>query len=157
MTENRIGALIESYRERKSWKTFEIVSWNTWKSVFKKFFTRFSIDRKTDSIGRKCFDWSNTNQASIETDRDSQTFLIAISIDRKIDSIDRNFGKNRFLKNQSNFVQKLLKALKLMNRMHEYEMTCFSKTQVLNLVFPTLRFSIHSLKFSSIKYVLHKT
>ena len=26
--------------------------------------------------------------------------------------------------------------------MHEYEMTCFSKTQVLNPVFPKLRFSI---------------
>ena len=26
--------------------------------------------------------------------------------------------------------------------MHEYDMTCFFKTQVLNLVFPKLRFSI---------------
>ena len=78
-------------------------------------------------------------------------------IDRKIGSIDRDSGKNKFLKNQSKFVQKLLKEFKLMNKMHEYEMTCFSKTQVLNPVFPTLRFSIHSLKFSSIKYDLRKT
>ena len=41
--------------------------------------------------------------------------------------------------------------------MHEYEMKWFSKTQVLNLVFPKLRFSKHSpFKFSNTKYVLHK-
>ena len=54
-------------------------------------------------------------------------------------------------------MQKLLKALKFMNHMHEYEMKYFSKTHVLNLVFPKLRFSIHSLKISTIKYILHKT
>ena len=93
---------------------------------------------------------------SKQTEAD-QKFLIAILIDRKIGLIDRNSRKNKFLKNQSNFVQKLLKALNLMKIMHEYEMKCFSKTQVLNQVFPTLRFSIRSLKFSSIKYDLHKT
>ena len=35
---------------------------------------------------------------SIETDRDSLKFLIAISIDQKTDSIDRNCKKNEFLK-----------------------------------------------------------
>ena len=54
-------------------------------------------------------------------------------------------------------MQKLLKALNFMNHMHEYEMKCFSKTHVLNPIFPKLRFSIHSLKISNIKYVLHKT
>ena len=54
-------------------------------------------------------------------------------------------------------MQKLLKALNFMNKMHEYEMTYVSRTQVLNPVFPKLRFSIHSLKFSSIKYDLHNT
>ena len=54
-------------------------------------------------------------------------------------------------------MQKLLKAMNFMNHMHEYEMKCFSKTHVLNPVFPKLRFSIHSLKISNIKYVLHKT
>ena len=109
------------------------------------------------------FDWSKMlrliqYQSSIDrNNRGWLKILIAILIDRKTGSIDRNSRKNRFLKNQSKFVQKLLKALKLMNKMHEYEMTCFSKTQVLNPVFPTLRFSIHSIKFSSIKYVLHKT
>ena len=33
-------------------------------------------------------------------------------------------------------MQKLLKALNFMNHMHEYKMKCFSKTLVLNLVFP---------------------
>ena len=93
MTKNRIGALTESYRDRKSWNFFEKVSLNTWKSVFKKFSTRFSINWKTDSIGRKCFDWSNTNQASIELNRDSQTFLVAISISWNSEKI--NFSKNK--------------------------------------------------------------
>ena len=35
-----------------------------------------------------------------------------------------------------------------MNKMHEYEMKCFSKTQVLNPIFPKLRFS-NSLPLSS--------
>ena len=95
-TKIRIGALIESYRERKSWKTFEKVSLNTWRTVLKKFFTWFLIDRKTDSIDRKCFDWFNTNRAPIETDRESQTFLIAILIGRKTISTSWNSGKISF-------------------------------------------------------------
>ena len=54
-------------------------------------------------------------------------------------------------------MQKLLKALNFMNHMHDYKMKCFLKTQVLNPVFPKLRFSIQSLEISTIKYVLHKT
>ena len=127
-------------------KTFEKVSLNRWKSVFKKFSTWFSIYRKTNLIGRKCFDWSNTNRAPIEIDRDSQTFLIAILIYRKTISIGQNSGKISFFEKQSKIMQKLLKALNFMNHMHEYEMKWFSKTHVLNPIFPKLRFSIHSLK-----------
>ena len=36
-------------------------------------------------------------------------------------------------------MQKLLKALNFINKMHEYEMKCFSKTLVLNPVFPKIR------------------
>ena len=114
------------------------MSLNTWRTVFKKLSIRFLIDWKLGSIDQKCFNWSSINRASIETDKGWPKFLIAILIDRKIGSIDRNSG-NKFLKNQSKFVQKLLKALKLMNRMHEYEMTCFSKTQVLKPVFPKFK------------------
>ena len=53
-------------------------------------------------------------------------------------------------------MHKLLKALKNMNKIHEYEMQRFSKTQILNQVFPKLRFSNIRYKFSSIKSVLHK-
>ena len=131
---------------KKFWKSeFEHV-----KSVFKKFSTRFSINRKTDLIGWKCFDWSNTNWAPIEIDRDSQTFLIAIST-------GWNSWKISFFEKQSKIMQKLLKALNFINHMHEYEMKCFSKTRILNPFSPKLRFSIHSLKISIIKYVLHKT
>ena len=126
-------------------------------SVLKKLSIWFSIDWKLSSIYWKCFDWSSINWASIKTDKGWPKFLIAISIDRKIGSINQNSGKNKFLKNQSKFCAKTLKALNFMNKLQESEMKCFSKTQVLNLVFPSLRFSIHSLKFSSIKYVLHKT
>ena len=88
-------------------KTFEKVSLNRWKSVFKKFSTWFSIYRKTNLIGRKCFDWSNTNRAPIEIDRDSQTFLIAILIGRKTSSISRKSGKIRFLKNKAKTPQSI--------------------------------------------------
>ena len=47
--------------------------------------------------------------------------------------------KHRFEK-QPSFVHKFLQALKNMNKMHEYEMQSFSKTQVINPVFPKLSF-----------------
>ena len=53
-------------------------------------------------------------------------------------------------------MHKLLKALKNMNKMHDYEMQSFSKKQVLNPVFPKLRFSNILHKFSNIKSVLLK-
>ena len=49
--------------------------------------------------------------------------------------------KTEFLKKINRFLKKLLKALNIRNKMHEYKMKCFSKTQVLNSVFPKLRFS----------------
>ena len=45
-----IGALTESYRDRKVEKLFEKVSLKTSNQSFKKFSTRFSIDRKLGSI-----------------------------------------------------------------------------------------------------------
>ena len=51
------------------------------------------------------------------------------------------FWKNQFFEKQSKIMQKFLKALKFMNYMHEYEMKCFSKTQVVKPIFPKLRFS----------------
>ena len=94
----------------------------------------------------------------IETNRGSLKFLIAISIDQKTTSIDRNARKNTFLKNTANFVQKLLKALNFMNKMHEYEMKYFVKNTSFKPRFPKIKIFKHSpFKFSSIKYVLHKT
>ena len=68
-------------------------------------------------------------------------------------SIDRNSKKQNGFEKQPSFVQKLLQALKNINKMHEYEMQSFSKAQVLNPVFPKLRFSNILHKFSSIKSV----
>ena len=66
---NLVGCLDRSNRERKSvwnfWKVFEHVK----TKVFKKLYIWISIDWKIGSIDRKCFDWSNINRASIETDR----------------------------------------------------------------------------------------
>ena len=45
-----IGALNESYRERKVEKLFEKVSLKLSNQSFKKFCTRFSINRKIGSI-----------------------------------------------------------------------------------------------------------
>ena len=53
----------------------------------------------------------------------------------------QNSGKIEFLKKINRFLKKLLKALNVRNKMHEYEMKCFSKTQDLNPVFPEFRFS----------------
>ena len=127
------------------------------KIKFEKLFIRFSIDRKLGSNNQKCFDWTSINWASIETDKGWPKFLIAISIDRKIGSIDWNFGKNWFLKNQSKFCRNSSKHWNWWIKWMSMRWHVFQKTQVLNPVFLTLRFSIHSLKFSSIKYVLHKT
>ena len=54
-----VGCLDQSNRERKSFEK----CLNTWKrKVFKKLSIRLSIDRK-------CFKWSNINQAPIEINR----------------------------------------------------------------------------------------
>ena len=96
------------------------------------------------------------------TDRNKQRLTNIFNCN--FDWSESNFNWSRFWKNQfffkkkkSKIMQKLLKALKFMNHMHEYEMKYFSKTHVLNPVFPKLKFSIHYLKISNIKYVLHKT
>ena len=136
---NLIEALIESYRERKFWKLFER-KFEHVKIKFEKLFIQFSIDRKLGSIDRKCFDWTSINRASIKMDRGWPKFLIAISIDWKTGSIDRNSGNFFiFFLKQTSFVQKLVKSLNFKNKMHEYEMKCFSKTQVLNPVFPKFK------------------
>ena len=92
--------------EREALKNFLKSKFGHVKIRFEKLFIRFSIDRK-------CFDGTNFNQAWIETDRGWPKFLIPILIDWKRISIDRNFGKNKFLKNeQTSLLKKLLNALK---------------------------------------------
>ena len=60
-------------------------------------------------------------------------------IEKQIGSIE-NLEKYLFRK-ITWFLKTFLKALSIRNKMHEYEMKCFSKAQVLNPVFPNLRFS----------------
>ena len=91
-------------------------------------FLRISIDRGCFSINRnlfKIFWW-----AFVYFDQSKLIFN------------QSKFWKNRiFWKKITWFLKKLLKALNIMNKMHEYKMKFFSKTQVLNPVFPKLRFS----------------
>ena len=102
------------------------------------------------------FDWSKMlqliqHQSSTDQNRQRLTNIFNHNFDRS------KFWKKQFFEKQSEIMQKLLKALNFMNHMHEYKMKCFSKTYVLNPIFPKLRFSIQSLKISTIKCVLHKT
>ena len=128
-TKNCCGAL-PSWRERERGKFEKLLKKMFWTSqdlTFKKAHLQFSIDRKSISIDRnkqkltkdfkRNFDWSKNrlNQSKI--------------------------WKNIFLEKITWFLKTLLKALNIRNKMHEYEMKCFSKTQVLNPVFPNLRFS----------------
>ena len=122
-------------KEREGFENFLKSKFGHMKIRFEKLFIRFSIDRKLDSIDQKCFDGTNINQASIETDRGWPKFLIAILIDRKRILIDPNFGKNNFRK-KNKLVYCRNSSMHWKNKMHEYEMKCFSKTQVLNPVFP---------------------
>ena len=50
-------------------------------------------------------------------------------------------GKIKFLKKQSNLMQKLLKAQYFTNEIHEYEIKSFSKTLECNPDFPKTKFS----------------
>ena len=131
MTKNLLWSLAESERERererKVWKLLKKVSWISQDLILKKLIHDFQLIENQFRV--------------IEIDRDSPKILIAISIDQKTDWINWNSRKTEFLKKIIWFLKKLLKALNIRNKMHEYEMKCFSKTQVLNLVFPKLRFS----------------
>ena len=123
-----LWSLAKSERERKVWKNF-------WKRCFeivkiwllKKAHLWFSIDRKSVSIDwnkqkfiknfKRIFDWSKNR-------------------------LDQSkIWKTRILEKTTWFLKTLLKALNIRNKMHEYEIKCLSKTQVLNPIFPNLRFS----------------
>ena len=115
MTKKQIGAFIESYRERKSWKTFEKVSLNTWKILY-TIFDRSKMLRLIQ------------HQSSTDRNRQGLTNIFNHNFDWSKNNFDRSkFWKNQFFEKQSKIMQKLLKALNFMNHMHEYEMKCFSK------------------------------
>ena len=124
---------------------------------FKKLSIRFSIDRKLGSIDRKCFDWPNINRVSIKTNRSRPKTLIAVSIDRKIGSIDRNFGKNKLKKKKPVLYRNSSKHWILRIKCMSMRWNVFQKQKFWTQFSQNLRFSIHSLKFLSIKYDLHKT
>ena len=113
------------------------------RSVFKKPDSQYSIDRKTVSINR--------NKQKLTKD-------FKRNFDWSKNRLDQSkIWKNIFLEKITWFLKTLLKALNIRNKMHEYEMKCFFKTQVLNPVFPKLSFSnILPFKISNKKYVLHK-
>ena len=133
--------------KRESQKVFEKV-WivkNTWrKYVFEKLSERFSIDQQIDSIDRKLNLINPTVIKHRSNQVDSNQNFNHI-FDRSKNKFNwSKIWKTQFFEKLSNFMQKLLKTLNFMNKMHEYKMKCFSKTLVLNPFFPKLRFSIDS-------------
>ena len=122
-------------RERKVWKTFWKVSLNKSNSDFKKTcFTIFDWSKIK-------FDWLKQTEASLKILK--QFWLI----EKQIGSIETDRGSLNFLRKKTQFLKitkthfRHLKALKFMNKMHEYVMQCILKTTVLNPVFPKLRSS----------------
>ena len=67
-------------------------------------------------------------------------------IEKQIGSIE-NLENQNFRENNLIF-ENTPQSIEYKKKMHEYEMKCFSKTQVLNPVFPKLRFS-HILPLKS--------
>ena len=108
------------------------------KWCMKKKFGQKHRNWKFFSCNRSRIDWT-----SIESSRLKPKILIAISIDRKTGSIDRKFGKIKYLKKLSILMQKLLKAHCFIKKMHEYETKSFLKTLEFNPDLPKSRFSIN--------------
>ena len=122
MTKNLSAALpSRRERERKSWKTFEKDVWNSQRTVFKKPETRCSIDRKTGSIN-----W--TRQRLTE-------FLKQDFNWSKIRLDQSKFWKKQLLREKNWFFEILPQSIEYKKKMHEYEMKCSPKIQVLNPIF----------------------
>ena len=128
-----LWSLVESHRERerererKVWRSLKKMFWNSQDLTFKKAHLWFSIDRKSVSI-----DWN----------RQKLTKNLKKNFDWSKNRLDQSkIWKNIILEKIIWFLKTFLKALNIRNKMHEYKMKCFSKTQVLNPVFPNLRLS----------------
>ena len=114
-------------RERKVWKLLKKVFWTSQDLSFKNAYLRFSIDWKLVSIDRN---------------RQKLTKFFKRNFYWSKNRLDQSkIWKNSILEKITWFLKTLLKALNIRNKIHKYEMKYFSKTQVLNSVFPNLRFS----------------
>ena len=123
-----IGSLNRSKREREKsfWKSLKVTK-HVKIQGFKKPFMRFSIDWKLYSIDQKLhsIDPEAVEQRSKQSGSNQNFNCI---FDQSKNSFDRSkIWKTQFFEKQSNFLQKLLKALNFTNKMHEYEMKFFSK------------------------------
>ena len=137
-TKKWIGALTESYRERKSWKLLKKWVWTRENQFLKNSLHDFrSIEKQIQSVENASIDLESIEHRSKHT-KPNQNFNH--NFDRSKNTFCRSkFWEKQFFENQSKILQKLLKALNFINKMHEYEMKCFSKTLVLNPVFPKIR------------------
>ena len=131
-TRKSLWSLAESEREKKVLKSFE----KMFEQVKFEFLNKIIYD----------FRLIENQFRLIETDRCSQKILKEISIDQKTYWINQKSGKTSFQKKITSFLKTLLKALNIRNKMHEYEMKCFSKLMI---------FKQPPLKFSNTKYALH--
>ena len=132
---------------RKVWKELLKKVWISQRTLFKKAETRCSIDRKTGSINR-------TRQRLTE-------FLKQDFNWSKIRLDQSKFWKKQLLREKTWFFENLPQSIEYHKnknkKMHEYEMKCSPKTQVLNQIFQKFRFQIISPIFKATKTVLHKS
>ena len=95
-----IRALTDRIERERVWKLFEKMFEHVRIKCFKKVYTIF--DWSKNRFDRSKMLRLIQYQSSIDrNNRGWLKILIAISIDRKTGSIDRNFGKNFFLKNKA--------------------------------------------------------
>ena len=142
-TKNWLDALTDRIEREKVLKSLKSV-WTCEKERFLKnsLYNFRLIENKVRSIEN-----ASTNPTPIK--HRSKQIEADQNFNRNFDRSRNRFDQSKLWKKpnfeiQSNFMQKLLKALNFMYKMHEHEMKCFSKTLVLNPVFPILRFSINS-------------
>ena len=142
LTPKPIGEREKSLKSFEKWRTREK------QSLFLKT-TNMIFDQS-----KIRFDWSKMPSIDLEPiEQRSKRSSANQNFNCIFDRLKNRFNWSKILKTQifekqSKFLQKLLKALKFRNKMHEYEIKCFfflkKKKLVLNPVFPKWRFSINS-------------
>ena len=126
MTKNVMCSLAKSKREEKFKNFLKKDDLKQSKNCFKKLEIRSSIDQKSGSINRT---------------RQRLTEILKQDFDWSKNRLDQSkFWKKTAFERKTWFFEILPQSIEYKEKMHEYEMKCFPKTQVLNPIFQTFRF-----------------